>query len=174
MGAAAQAGRQVGHAFHAGGAWSWHGTQWCPSLLAHGGLSIVFSACCERLASPPFPLPCPLFLWPPLRPSSSCSTLCPAPGSPAVWLKCAAPSRTFLLDLLESILLQRWRVFQLLPQLTVALRQEVGAVLGQGGPACQGRWGGARARGGEGSGDWGTCGKSGTLCLQGAAADGPK
>ena len=47
------------------------------------------------------------------------------PGQQANWLKCAAPSRTFLLDLLESILLQRAQAFHKLPPLAVALRQRV-------------------------------------------------
>ncbi len=47
------------------------------------------------------------------------------PGQQANWLKCTAPSRTFLLDLLESILLQRAQAFHKLPPLAVALRQRV-------------------------------------------------
>ena len=36
------------------------------------------------------------------------------------------PPRTFLLELLEGVLSQRYDVFRRLPQMTVALRQRVG------------------------------------------------
>ena len=49
----------------------------------------------------------------------------PSAGSSSTWLKTPPPSRTFLLDLLESVLLHRAEVFHRLPQLTVALRQKV-------------------------------------------------
>ena len=44
-----------------------------------------------------------------------------------LWMRCPTPPpRTFLLELLEGVLSQRYDVFRRLPQMTVALRQRVG------------------------------------------------
>lgn len=64
--------------------------------------------------------------WPPNPPGGAGPSASASGAAPAnLWLRCPSPPRTFLLELLESILLHRSEAFHKLPQLTVALRQKV-------------------------------------------------